>query len=82
MPVCNSCGNVITGAWKFCRYCGSPAQDILSSGEIVSGLIRQSNDIFIPSEEMQETALVFRMPLEEMLTSMVAQLQSRTDRRL
>ena len=63
MPACNSCGNVITGAWKFCRYCGSPAQDILSSGEIVSGLIRQSNDIFIPSEEMQETALVFRMPV-------------------
>jgi len=63
MPVCNSCGNVTTAAWKFCRYCGSPAQDILSSGEIASGLIRQSNDIFVPSEQMQETALVYRMPV-------------------
>ena len=63
MPVCNSCGNVTAITWKFCRYCGSPAVDILSFDQLIAGLIRESSDIFVPSEEMERTSLILRVPL-------------------
>ena len=49
--------------WKFCRYCGSPSVAIVSFDELVSGLIRESNDIFVSSEETGRTSLILRVPL-------------------
>ena len=63
MPVCDSCGNVTAITWKFCRYCGSPAVGILSFDQLIAGLIRESSDIFVPSEEMERTSLILRFPL-------------------
>ena len=63
MPVCDSCGNVTAITWKFCRYCGSPAVAILSFDRLLAGLIRESNDIFVPREETGRTSLILRVPL-------------------
>jgi class 3 adenylate cyclase len=63
MSVCSSCGNVSDIAWKFCRYCGSPSEVPWSFDEVISRLIRQSNDVFVPSEDIIRTSLILRIPL-------------------
>ena len=63
MPVCNSCENITDIAWKFCRYCGSPALAVLSFDELITELIHQSNDLFVPREDLIRTSLILRAPL-------------------
>ena len=63
MPACKSCGNVTDSTWKFCRYCGSPSLPVLSFDDLITGLIDQSNDIFVASEEISRTGFILRIPL-------------------
>ena len=47
---------------EVCRYCGSLSVAILSFYELVAGLIREPNYIFVPSEETRRTSLILRVP--------------------